>query len=260
LTLRSISSLVQFQRGDHLCIFYRDEPSLVESLVHYLETGRRRRECCFCAQKAHIIPQVLAGLEARGMNTQLEMQLGTLNIHTIDEFYFSGGRFEPQPLFDSLEQAIQIALTLGFTGLRVAGELSWALDGSHGDPHVLCNQIIAYERMVERSLPGKPVICACHYAADLFPPDVLRQVLDAHRLAIEETMVSANHSMLTLRSGNFLADIVTDPADRGAAFDYVVQKRASHDVLSWGQEPTIDAAISTAEAIMSDFSSSGRSY
>jgi hypothetical protein len=252
LTLRSISSLVQFQRGDHICIFYRDEPSLIQALVHYLEAGRRRQERCFCVQKAHIIPQVLAGLEARGMNTTLEMQLGTLDIHTVDEFYFSTGRFEPQALLDSLEQSIQTALALGFTGMRTAGELSWALDGCHGDQHVLCDQIVGYEEMIERSFPGRPVIGLCQYAADLFPPDVLRRVLDAHRMAIEETIVGANHSTLTLRSGNFLADIVTDRIHPGEAFHYVVQQRASHDVLSWGQEPTIDAAIQISESIMAE--------
>jgi len=106
--------------------------------------------------------------------------------------------------------------------------------------------------MAERSFPGRPVIALCQCAADLFPPNILRRVLDAHRMAIEETMVGTNHSTLTLRSGNFLADIVTDRIHPGEAFHYVVQKRASHDVLSWGQEPTIDAAIQTSESIMAE--------
>src|SRR6185312_8984274 len=252
ITLRSVSSLVQFKRGDHICIFYRDEPSLVNTLVHYLVAGLRRHERCFCVQKPHIIPQLLQGLGALGVNTDPEIQLGALEVHTDNEFYFSSGRFEPQALMDSLEQSIQDALALGFTGMRTAGELSWAIDGCHGDQTVLCDQIVGYEQMVERSFPGKPVIGVCQYAANLFPPDVLRQVLDAHRIAIEETMVSVNHSTLTLRSGNFLADIVTDRISPGAAFHYVVQHRSSNDVLSWGQESTIAAAIQTSENIMAE--------
>jgi hypothetical protein len=106
--------------------------------------------------------------------------------------------------------------------------------------------------MVERSFPGKPVIGVCQYDANLFPPDMLQRVLDAHRTALEETMVSTNHSTLTLRAGNYLADIVTDRINPGAAFHYVVQRRASHDVLSWGQESTMDDAIRSSENIMAD--------
>jgi len=44
--------------------------------------------------------------------------------------------------------------------------------------------------MKSRAGAGKPVIGVCQYAANLFPPDVLRRVLDAHRIAIEKTMIS----------------------------------------------------------------------
>jgi hypothetical protein len=88
ITLRSVSSLVQFKRGDHICIFYRDEPSLVNTLVHYLVAGLRRHERCFCVQKPHIIPQLLQGLGALGVNTDLEIQLGALEVHTDNDFIF----------------------------------------------------------------------------------------------------------------------------------------------------------------------------
>lgn len=256
--MRPISSLVQFKHGDHICIFYRDEPSLIQTLAHYLAAGLGRHERCFCVQKQHIIPQILQSLRALGVNADLQIQLGALDLHTDDEFYFSSGRFEPQALMDSLEQSTQDALALGFTGLRTAGELSWAFEGRRGDPAVLCDQIVGYEQMVERTFPGKPVTGVCQYAAHLFPPHVLGRVLDAHRIALEEIMIDSNHSTLTLRSGNLLADIVTDRVRPGAAFHYVVQRRHHPEVLSWGQEHSIDAAITTSEAIMADLNASRR--
>lgn len=253
-----VSSLVQFKRGDHICIFYRDEFHLAQTLAHYLAAGLRRNERCFCVQKSYMIPGIMQELEALGINADLERQLGSLDIHTDDEFYFSAGRFEPKALIDSLEQSIQAALALGFTGLRTCGELSCALDSSRGDVSLLCDQLIEYEQMVERTFPGKPAIGVCQYPAHLFPPHVLRRVLDAHRIALEETMVSSNHSTITLRSGAFLADIVTDRVRPGEAFHYVVQRRDQPEVLSWGQEDTIDAAIATSEAIMAELSTGGQ--
>jgi hypothetical protein len=153
---------------------------------------------------------------------------------------------------DSLEKSVDEAVARGFSGMRTAGELSWIVEDLKHDDGSLCDQLIGYEKMVERSFPNRPVIGVCQYAADLFPPDVLQRVLEAHRIALEETMVSTNHSTLTLRVGDFLADIVTDRVNPGEAFHYVVQKRASKDVLSWGQEPTIAAAIQSSEMIMAD--------
>lgn len=252
--VRPITSLVQFKRGDHICIFYRDEPSLAQTVAHYLAAGLRRNERCYCVQKPHMIPQILAGLEALGVNTALETQLGALDLHAAEEFYFASGGFEPQAMLDSLHQFTHDALARGFTGMRIAGELSWAHEGRRGDPATLCDQVVGYERMVEQSFPGKPMIGLCQYPARLFPSQVLRRVLDAHRIAIEESMVSSRHSTLTLRSGEFVADIVTDRLNPGEAIHYVVQKRTAPAVLNWGQELTMDAAIRACEGIMFELS------
>lgn len=253
--MRSITSLVQFKRGDHICIFYRDEPTLTQMLAHYFAAGIRNNERCFCVQKPEIIPPLLEQMNALGVDTQREIKRGAFDVHTDDEFYFASGHFEPQALIDSLETSVQKAVSSGFSGMRTAGELSWAMEGKHGDPESLCDQIVGYEQLVERSFPGKPVIGVCQYAANLFPSPLLKRVLEAHRTALEETMVSTNHSLLTLRYGELLADIVTDRVNPGEAFHYVVQKRSSLDILSWGQEPTIDAAVATCENIFVDFSS-----
>lgn len=251
--MQPITSLVQFKRGDHICIFYRDEASLAHSLVHYLADGLRRGERCFCAQKPHMILLLLRGLEKLGFDTAREAQRGALELHTEDEVYFTNGRFEPQFMMNMLEQSIHDAVARGFSGFRTAGELSWALDTHrHQSSATMCDQILGYEEMVARSYPGKPAIGVCQYPAHRFPPEFLRQVLDSHRTALEETMISTNHSSLTLRSGEFLADIVTDRVNPGEAFHYVVQKNGSPEVLSWGQEYSMDAAIQSSESIMAE--------
>ena len=39
--------LVQFKRGDHICLFYRDEKMLVQTLAAYLAAGLNKGERCF---------------------------------------------------------------------------------------------------------------------------------------------------------------------------------------------------------------------
>jgi len=77
-------------------------------------------------------------------------------------------------------------------------------------------------------------------------------VLAAHRMALEETMAGSNHSTLTIRHSNYLADIVTDRLNPGSAYHYVVQGRGSLDVLSWGVEPTLEGAVSRSGSIMAE--------
>ena len=71
-------------------------------------------------------------------------------------------------------------------------------------------------------------------------------------MALEETMAGTNHSTLTIRQGNYLADIITDRLNPGEAFHYVVQGQGSFDVLSWGVEPTMEQALSCSGSIMAE--------
>jgi hypothetical protein len=244
--------LVQFKRGDHICLFYRDEDMLVQTLAAYLAAGLANGERCFCAQKAHLIPRIYKALEFLGVDTDNQVGRGALEIHSEDEVYFVNGRFEPQTMMGMLESSIEEAVAKGFTGFRTAGEMSWTLDKSRGNVAHFCDQLLDYEKLVQAAYPGKAAIGICQYPVDRFPEHIIAAVLDAHRVALEETMVSTNHSTLTIREGDYQADIVTDRLNPGSAYHYVIQGRGSREVLSWGVEPTIDSALASSGAIMAD--------
>lgn len=244
--------LVQFKRGDHICLFYRDERMLVQTLAAYLAAGLNKGERCFCAQKPHLVPQILKALELIGVDAEGYTATGALEIHTEDEVYFPGGKFEPQIMMDMLERSIEDAIAAGFTGFRTAGEMSWALKETRCQNGNCCDQLVNYEKMVQASYPGKPAIGMCQYPVGNFPGNVVASVLDAHRMALEETMAGSNHSTLTIREGNYLADIITDRLNPGEAFHYVVQGQGSSDVLNWGIEPTLDEALLHSGAIMTE--------
>ena len=251
--------LVQFKRGDHICLFYRDERMLVQTLAAYLAAGLNKGERCFCAQKPRLIPRILQALELLGVNTNDHVSRGALEIHTEDEVYFPAGKFEPQIMMDMLERSIEDAIAAGFTGFRTAGEMSWALQDTRCQDGNCCDQLLNYEKLVQAAYPGKPAIGICQYPLGRFPSSVVASVLDAHRMALEETMAGTNHSTLTIRHGNYLADIITDRLNPGEAFHYVVQGRGSFDVLSWGVEPTIEQALSRSGSIMAELDAKPKS-
>ena len=252
--------LVQFKRGDHICLFYRDEKMLVQTLAAYLAAGLNKGERCFCAQKPHLIPRILKALELLDVNVDGCVASGALEIHTEDEVYFPEGKFEPQIMIDMLERSIQEAVAAGFTGFRTAGEMSWALQDTRCQDGNCCDQLLNYEKLVQAAYPGKPAIGICQYPLGRFPSSVIASVLDAHRMALEETMAGSNHSALTIRHGNYLADIITDRLNPGEAFHYVVQGKGSLDVLSWGVEATMDQALSRSGSIMAELAAKPKTY
>jgi hypothetical protein len=242
---------MQFKRGDHICVFYRDEQTLIDTLARYIADGLARRERCFCAQKPHVIPLLFKALEKLGVDIAAEGTRAALEIHKEEDVYFANGRFEPESMMARLERSIDESLDRGFSGFRTAGEMSWALDTRHGTPAVLCDQLAGYEEMVQATFPGKAAIGLCQYPMRAFPPATLDRVLEAHHIALEETMVSTNHSTLTIRAGDYAADIVADRIHPGESFHYVIQQKGSREILSWGMEPSMDAAIGSVKAELS---------
>lgn len=247
-----IHPLVQFKRGDHICLFYRDEKSLLETLAAYLMAGMQKGERCFCAQKSHIVPKLRHALQALGLEVEGAIARGALEIHSEDEVYFRDGRFRPDAIMAVLENSIDEALTNGFTGFRTAGEMSWALERQSPNGGNYCDQLVGYEEMVQAAFPAKGAIGICQYPMHRFPAKTLEAVLNAHRFSLEETMISFNHSTLTLRSGEFLADIVADRLHPDSVYHYVIQKRGAREVLSWGIETSIDNALAISESILKD--------
>ena len=242
------ASVFQFKSGDHICIFYRDNATLLETLVPYLLDGLRKGERCFCAQKSEMVPRLRIALEARGVDTHREFRRGALEIHGEEEVYFPHGKFEPHAMMEMLERSVEDSLRRRFAGFRTAGEMSWALKGGDG-----CDQLAGYEQMVNAAYPGKAAIGICQYPVHGFAPEVLDAVIASHRMALEETMISTNHSALSMRRGEYVADIVADRFDPATAFHYVVQKHGAQEVLGWGIEPGMEQAMQTSHAIIDDF-------
>lgn len=245
------SSVFQFKRGDHVCVFYRDSSTLLETIAPYLVDGLRNGERCFCAQKATMVPRLRLALETLGVDTHQEIKRGSLEIHTEEEVYFVGGEFQPEAMMEMLERSIDESLQDGYAGFRTAGEMSWAVNGCNS-----CDQLLEYERMVGEAYPGKAAIGICQYPIQQFSRAVLEQVIASHRLALEETMVSSNHSALSMRYGDYVADIVADRFDPATAFHYVVQKHRSADVLGWGIESDMEQAMEASHSLITDLSRS----
>jgi HTH-type transcriptional regulator, bacterioopsin transcriptional activator and related proteins len=240
------SPLFQFKHGDHVCVFYRSEKTLMEVLTPHIAEGLRRGERCFCVQKAEVIRRLFADLRFLGLDPEHEIKRGALRFHTEEEIYYPHGQFEPERMMELLMQSIQQAVKDGFLGFRTAGELSWA---ARGDKN--CNQVIGYEHMVQECFPGRPAIGLCQYHLNVFSRETLNSVLAAHKLhLVEENDHHSSYSSLSLGCGPHSAEIVADRIVANPNFYYVVQQHRPKEVIGWGVAPDFVTANREVERLM----------
>src|SRR5260370_22128379 len=94
--------LFRLKHGNHICVFYRDETYLLETLAPYIADGLRNGERCFCAQKPHMVKRLHTGLKYIGVDVQRETKRGALEIRTDNEVYLAAAAFSSQATMQAL--------------------------------------------------------------------------------------------------------------------------------------------------------------
>ena len=119
--------------------------------------------------------------EMRSMaEASFEQARGALSILTKRETYLkSGEEFDPQAMIDFLRQAEVQAIADGFSGLRVLGEMMWALG-----PKVTGHRLIEYEALLNKSLENSRSLVLCQYNRQRFDPAVIHDILRTHPATI----------------------------------------------------------------------------
>jgi PAS domain S-box-containing protein len=116
-----------------------------------------------------------------------QREQGVLWMPTKEETYLQSGKFDPQAMIDFLRQAQSQALADGFTGLRAAGEMSWALG-----PEIGNDRLIEYEALLNDFMANSRSIILCLYNRWLFDLAVIHDVLRTHPIAILGDLVCPN--------------------------------------------------------------------
>jgi hypothetical protein len=241
------SPLFQFKHGDHTCVFYRSQDALMEVLTPYVAEGLLRNERCFLAQKPEILKRLVYDLQFLGMDPHREIKRGALELHTEDEAYFPNKRFEPAAMMEMLNRSIDESVEKGFSAFRSAGELGWATRGRNE-----CDQVLEFEKMVDKCYPNKPAVGLCQYALNDFAPDVLQSVLQSHKLHVPEGPRKSLHSRIQVRYASYGAEIVVDKLMVNPPYYYVVQQVRQREVIGWGIAQDFDSASEKAEQLVNN--------
>lgn len=103
------------------------------------------------------------------------IESGQFEFLTKSESYLKDGYFDPDKMINLLKNAQDEALDAGFTGLRVAGEMTWFFSDMPG-----VEGLMEYESKLNEFLPDSKVVAVCQYNEEKFPPEILVDVFRTH--------------------------------------------------------------------------------
>jgi hypothetical protein len=171
-------SVKDLQRGDHACVIYSDSAELIAIVADYLAEGLRRGERCWYVAFDDETAAVRTALRDHGVSVDAEIRRGALKLLSATEAYLLRGGFDPEQTLKVFSDAIEEALTDGFTGFRAAAEMSWALDPRGGT-----DRLASYEALLKTLFSSCPATGLCLYHRGSMPLAVIGAALATHPVA-----------------------------------------------------------------------------
>lgn len=176
--------LKDLRLGDHACMIYERIEDLVDVAVPCVTLGLERGERCLLVLDERSEYEFRAPLAEAGIDLDAEVARGALLLHTQRDVYQCCGDFSPQTILAYWSQQEALALTEGFAGLRILADMTWALGPESRFEELGCKRLIEYEALLNDFFPGRRALAVCHYDLSRFLPEVVRDVLRCHPVAI----------------------------------------------------------------------------
>lgn len=173
--------------ADHLALVYDGVDEQFATVVPFLRRGLERDERCVYVADDTSRDAVLAALRDGGIDVDDALDEDALVVLTPADVYRQAGAFDRDTTFDFWRDVLADAKADGYTGIRAAAEMTWALDDD-----TTADQLVEYEALLNPLYEGEDYTVLCQYDRARFPDDVLHDVISAHPLVVQGDTVSRN--------------------------------------------------------------------
>jgi MEDS: MEthanogen/methylotroph, DcmR Sensory domain len=174
--------------GDHVAFFFKSNAERLAFVIPYMIFGLRNNERCVYIAEENTVPEILEEFKNADVDINASTASGALSVVTKHDTYLRQGIFDPKAMIADLDRDVRFALQHGFSGLRVTGEMSWALDL----PSAL-SRLCEYEQELYRHWPTQ-LAGLCQYNETLFPSDVIERMADCHCVVVRDGNIVRNHA------------------------------------------------------------------
>ena len=173
--------------GDHVAFFFKGNAERLGFVIPYMIRGLENLERCVYIAHENTLTNIRTEFQEAGIDVDAAASSGALSIVTTHDTYLRHGIFEPDRMIADLDRDVKFALQLGFSGLRVTGEMSWALDL----PYTL-NRLCEYEQELCRRWPTQ-LGGLCQYDESLFSAQVVEKMVGCHCVAVRDGNIIRHH-------------------------------------------------------------------
>lgn len=167
--------LGELRHGDHLCMLYDSRTEQVVTAASVIKYGLIAGDRCGYVGNEEVLQELIAALTEMDVEVEREQAQQRLLLLTEKDAHLRSGRFDPHEMIEFLRQSEQQALANGFPGLRIAGDMSWALGPEQG-----CDRIMEYESLLNQFYPNSHVVGICQYDRQRFTSEIIGDSLRTH--------------------------------------------------------------------------------
>ena len=162
---------------DHLILVYDSLENKYNFLFRYIKQGLENNEVAAYVCSEENPNQIRDAMKQFGIEVEKYERTGALNILHYTDFYIFDGKFSITKVLDSWNKLYKDALSKGFKGLRVTGEMECFFK------HHLIKELVEYEDAYR--VLDIPIVAICAYNANTLantrdPINVYSELVKAH--------------------------------------------------------------------------------
>ena len=171
--------------GDHLCLPFASDDEQREVLTAYISDGLDRGErVLYLADQT--APEAIGGwLSVRGVDFARVIERGQLQIRNVSSEPLVANRFDPDIVITLIRFEVLQARQAGYQGLRLTGEMSWALRDASQLPGVNGKRLREFESSVTAAFDTAELVAVCQYDERLFDPMEVTGLVACHQKVVQ---------------------------------------------------------------------------
>ncbi|WP_436347787.1 MEDS domain-containing protein [Natronorubrum sp. FCH18a] len=173
---------------DHFALLYENRDDQFASAIPFISQGLERGERCLYVADDNSRADVLTAMREYGIDVDAALESGALSVLKPADTYRRTGEFDRTTMLEFWEESLEQATDEGgYTGLRAAAEMTWAIDGE-----TTADELAEYEAVLNSLYEDDEYVVMCQYNRERFPVSVIHDVIKTHPYIVADGTVSQN--------------------------------------------------------------------
>jgi signal transduction histidine kinase len=177
----------QLNLHDHPCLLYQTNAELEQAFVPYFQAGLALGQRCLYFVDENPKQFAVDAMRAGTFDIDKYIASGAFQVISTKDAHLQQGYFEEQKMLAFWLEAVEQSQAGGFSGLRAAVEMTWALSGQPG-----CEGLASYEARLNRFTDQHPVTVICSYPTGKFSAEMIKSIIHAHPIVIARSTALHN--------------------------------------------------------------------